>query len=80
MNWRNMLFAATLAVLTLGVFACSKEQGSQKAKEARPAAQQAAKTSEEYGKKYIDKARETQRLGEDRSKGIDDAVNKIDEP
>ncbi len=80
MNWRNRLFAATLAVLTLGVSACSKEQGSLKAKGTAPTAQQTANSIEEYGKSYTDKARKTQQLGEDRTKGIDDAINKMNEP
>lgn len=77
MNWRNWLFLAILAALTLSVCACSKEQVSEKAKGTGLTTRKAAKAIEEYGKRPIDKAREVQLLGEKRTKAIDEATKKM---
>ncbi len=60
--------------------ACSKEKSPEKEAGAlRPSArQQAAEAIEEYGKKHIDKAKNTRSLAEDRTKGIDEAVKNMD--
>lgn len=83
MNWRNWLFIAVVAALVAGggVLACSKGKGASEAAKtgtgAGSAMQQAAKAIEKYGKGPLDKARATQRLGEERTKNIDQAVEKM---
>lgn len=65
-----------VTVLAVSVFAfsgCSQKKEAQK-ENPKPAAQQAAESIRDFGKKPIDKARETQKLGDDRTQAIDEAV------
>ena len=87
MNWRNWLLLALVVVLVAGggVLACSKGKGAQEATKTGTGTetgtgyttQQAAKAIEAYGKSSLDKARATQRLGEEHTKDIDRAVEKM---
>ncbi len=81
MNWRNWLLLGVIVVVAGGgVVACSKGKGSQEAAKTGTGSTttpQAAKAIEEYGKGPLDKARATHRLGEERTKNIDRAVEKM---
>ena len=59
----------------LAFCSCSKAKDAQKeGKDTKPATQQAAEAIRDFGKKPIDKARAAQKLGDDRTKAIDEAV------
>jgi hypothetical protein len=64
-----------LIIALLAFSSCSKAKDAQKeGKDSKSATQQAAESIRNLGKKPIDKAREAQGLGEDRTKAIDEAV------
>jgi hypothetical protein len=69
------LAVSALLISLLAFCSCSKAKDEQKeGKETKPATQQAAEAIRDFGKKPIDKAREAQKLGDDRTKAIDEAV------
>lgn len=69
------LTVLVLVVSLLAFCSCSKAKEAQKeGKDTKSAAQQATESIRDLGKKPIDKARETQKLGDDRTKAIDEAV------
>jgi hypothetical protein len=79
MNWRFRFFVLILTALALTVSACSKENVQEKKQvEAKSSVQQASEVIEAYTKKPVEKAKKTQTLGEDRTKGIDEALEKMD--
>jgi hypothetical protein len=67
------LAVTVLAVSVFTFCGCPKAEEAQK-KDPKPAAQQAAESIRDFGKKPIDKARGTQKLGDDRTQAIDEAV------
>jgi len=79
MNWRYRLFLLILVSLASIVLSCSKEKSPEKeARGIEISTQQAAEAIKEYGKRPIDKAKKTQSLGENRTRGIDEAVENMD--
>jgi hypothetical protein len=69
------LTALALIVSLLAFCSCSKPKDAQKeGKDTKPAAQQATEAIEDFGKKPADKARAAQKLGDDRTRAIDEAV------
>jgi len=69
------LAVSALLISLLAFCSCSRAKDGQKEeKETKPATQQAAETIRDLGKKPIDKARTAQKLGDDRTKAIDEAV------
>ncbi len=68
--------APALIVSLLVLCSCSKAKDTQKeAKDAKPAAQQATENIGNFGIKAIDKARAAQKLGDERTRAIDEAVS-----
>jgi hypothetical protein len=65
--------APALIVALLSFCACSRAKEAQK-ENAMPVTQQATEAIRDFGKKPMDKARETQKLGDDRTRAIDEAV------
>jgi outer membrane biogenesis lipoprotein LolB len=69
-------FAVSALIIALLAFcSCSKAKDTQKeGKDTKSATQQATESIRDFGKKPIDKARAAQKLGDDRTKAIDEAV------
>jgi hypothetical protein len=66
--------AVAALVLSLSTFCgCSKGKEAQK-EDTVPATQQAAEAVRDFAKKPMDNARAVQKLGEDRTKAVDEAV------
>ena len=64
-----------LSIALLAFCSCSKAKDAQKeGKDFQSATQQVTEAIQDFGKKPIDKARAAQKLGEDRTKAIDEAV------
>jgi len=69
------LAVSALIISLLASCSCSKAKEAQnEGKDAKPATQEAAEAIRDFGKKPIDKARAAQKLGDDRTKAIDEAV------
>ncbi len=64
---------AALIVSLFTFCGCSKGKEAQK-EDAVPVAQQATEAIRDFAKKPMDKARAVQKLGEDRTKAVDEAV------
>jgi hypothetical protein len=72
------LAVSALLISLLAFCSCSKvKDGQEEGKETKPATQQAAEAIRDLGKKPIDKARTAQKLGDDRTKAIDEAVGSL---
>jgi hypothetical protein len=56
---------------------CSKKEKAPEAQRANPSTEQATDAIRDFGQRPIDKARETQRLGEDRTRAIDEAMKNL---
>ena len=69
--------AVSALIISVPVFcSCSKAKDAQQdGKETKPATQQADEAIRDFGKKPLDKARSVQKLGDDRTKAIDEAVD-----
>lgn len=64
-----------LILSSLFLSACSKSKDAEKAKKAeKTIAEQNAQKIEEYSGKYIDKARDAQQKGDERTQAIDDVM------
>ena len=69
----------TFIFLALTVAGCSDDKTPQKqAGAVKNSTERAKEAIEEYGKRPIDKAKKTQSLGEDRTRGIDEAMGNMD--
>lgn len=77
---RNL--AVTALAVSLATFcACSRvDKKQEKAKAARPAAGQAAEAIRDFGKRPIDRAKATQKLGDERTRSVDEAVRSQTKP
>lgn len=73
MNRRKWLLLALLAALSLGVSACSKEQGAKKTT-VKEFTEKRAKAIEDFAKRPLDKARQAQRMADDHTKDVDKAI------
>jgi hypothetical protein len=72
----RFLAVSALIVSLFAFCACSKGKDAQKeGKDTKPVTEQATEAIQDFGKKPIDKARAAQKLGEDRTKAIDEAVD-----
>jgi hypothetical protein len=67
------LAVPALVVSLVTLCSCSKGKEAQE-EEARPVAQPAAEAVQDFGKKPMDKARAVQKLGDDRTRAVDEAV------
>lgn len=80
MIFRGLRYLAVpVLIVSLSAFcSCSKAEDAKKeVKDSKPAAQQATEAIEDFGKKPVDKARATQKLGDDRTRAIDEAVGGV---
>jgi len=69
------LAVSALLIALLVFCSCSKAKDAKnEGKDTKSATQQATESIRDFGKKPIDKAREAQKLGDDRTKAIDEAV------
>jgi len=75
----NRALTVSALVISLLVFCCCSraKDAQQEGKQTKPATQEAAEAIRDFGKKQIDKARAAQRLGDDRTKAIDEAVGDL---
>ena len=79
MNWRCGLFLPILMFVAFIVPACSNEKKPENmVRETKTTTQQTKESIQEYGKKYVDKAKNARSLGEARTAGIDEATENID--
>ena len=78
-DWGIRTLAVLALIISLLAFcSCSKAKEAQKeGKDIKPAAQEAAEAIRDFGKKPVDKARAAQKLGDDRTKAIDEAVGSL---
>lgn len=77
MSWRKWLLLMLLILSASGVCSCSKEREAKKS--IKKFTSEKTKAIESYGKRPIDKARQVQMLGEQRLRGIDNAVKKSEQ-
>jgi hypothetical protein len=79
MNRLRRLFVLIPAFCAVAVLACSSEKSPKnEAAPAKPVTEQAKEAIQDYGRRPIGEARKTQTMGQDRVKGIDEAMKTID--